>query len=221
MPYGPPSGNTVSYYFFVTGYSPPAGNGAAIVFGGSYPPPFGGGVNFIFTNPTYSPPGGNAVAFVFGSGSSTGSAALPFRPFVQLFYRQRFTKKWHKGWRARHNKVKLSIAPPTPVLTPTAPPKNLMLYRQRFTKKWHKGWRPRPHTKRFLWLPNASPARVTWIGQEVSNTGAATQNVRVTWIALEVANQGDQVQRVRVTWMGLEVVCSLQGLDDGIMSLIL
>ena len=98
---------------------------------------------------------------------------------------------------------------------------NQLLYRRRFTLKWHKGWKPKLTRRRFIWQRNLTYGRVTWIGQEVSNTGAATQNVRVTWNALEVANQGDQVQRVRVTWMGLEVICSLQGVDDGILTLIL
>ena len=96
-----------------------------------------------------------------------------------------------------------------------------LLYRRRFTSKWHKGGKPRPKNRRFVWQKNLANARVTWIGQEVANKGDATQNVRVTWSAMEVANQGDQVQRVRVTWTGLEVICSLQGLDDGILTLIL
>jgi hypothetical protein len=95
-----------------------------------------------------------------------------------------------------------------------------LLYRRRFTSRWHKGWKPHYRTKRFVWQANLSPARVTWDGLEVSNRGDTTQSVRVTWNGLEVGNRGAAVQPIRVTWVGLEVTCSLQGLDDGIVTLI-
>ena len=187
----------------------------------AYTPPVGNAVAFVFSVSGYSPPAGSAVPFVFGSGGGGGGTPLPFRAFVKLLYRQRFTRKWHKGWRPRPLRNRFSVAPASPVVVIVPKPPSRMLYRQRFTKKWHKGWRPRHLNVRLAWMPNSTSGRVTWSGVEVVTTGTSANNVRATWSGLEVITPGPANHPAFLSWMGLEVVCSIQSFDDGILTIIL
>ncbi len=81
----------------------------------------------------------------------------------QLFYRRRFTKKWHKGWRAQHRKIKFTWLPNTTYARMT--------------------W---AGIEAVTAGSSTNTARVTWDGLEVVTPGPVNHPAKISWAGIEV-----------------------------------